>query len=264
MAVTPTTWSPTDRHPTLSLSNSDLTASVALSSGYFNARSVVGRDFGKLYWEVTIASMTGGGPVVGVGVMNASESLGGSAGLYVGNSSEGICYYSNTGTVYRGGGDVGTGTTATSTVGDVIGVALDFDTSTVRFYKNGVLAWTVSGMPAGLLYPAISLHGAASATANFGATAFAYTPPVGFNAGFGASALTLSGSVEDAAGASAARLVRAYREDTGALAGSATSNGATGLYSIDTPHTGAHTLVFYPAGADAGLGAIVLRGVTPV
>ena len=91
MAVTPTTWSPTDRHPTISLSNSDLTASVALSSGYFNARSVVGRDFGKLYWEVTIASMTGGNPVVGVGVMNASESLGGSAGRYVGNSSEGIC-----------------------------------------------------------------------------------------------------------------------------------------------------------------------------
>lgn len=263
MAVTPTTWSPTDRHPTLSLSNSDLTASVALSSGYFNARSVVGRDFGKLYWEVTIASMPGGSPVVGVGVMNASESLGGSAGLYVGNSSEGICYYSNTGTVYRGGVVVGTGTTATSTVGDVIGVALDFDTSTVRFYKNGVLAWTVSGLPAGLLYPAISLFGAVSATANFGASALAYTPPSGFEAGFGLVQLLISGNVTGATGTPVARPVRAFREDTGAYAGGTISNATTGVFSVATNYAGEHTLVAYPVTGE-NLPALVHRGVIPI
>ena len=263
MAFTPTTWSPTERHPNLALSNSDLTASVALSSGYFNARSVVGRDFGKLYWEVTIASMTGGSPVVGVGVMNASESLGGSAGLYVGNSSGGICYYSNTGTVYRGGVVVGVGTTATSTVGDVIGVALDFDTSTVRFYKNGVLAWTVSVLPAGLLYPAISLFGAVSATANFGASALAYTPPSGFEAGFGLRQLLISGNVIGATGTPVARPVRAFKEDTGAYVGGTISNATTGAYTIPTEHIGEHTVVAYPVTGD-GLPALVHHGVIPI
>ena len=264
MAVTPTTWSPTDRHPTLSLSDSDLTASVAPSSGYFNARSVVGRDFGKLYWEVTIASMSGANPVFGVGVMNASESLGGSVELYVGNSSNGICYYSNTGTVYRGGGVVGTGTTATTTVGGVIGVALDFDASTVGFYKNGVLAWTVSGLPAGLLYPAISLFGAVSATANFGASALAYTPPSGFEAGFGLAAhFLISGNVTGATGTPVARLVRAFREDTGALVNSTTSDATTGAYTISTPYSGEHTVVAYPVTGE-NLPALVHHGVIPI
>lgn len=74
---------------------------------------------------------------------------------------------------------------------------------------------------------------------------------------------SLSGAVEDSAGASAARLVRAYREDTGALAGSATSNGATGLYSIATAYAGEHTVVAYPVTGE-GLPALVHHGVIPV
>ncbi|MBD9407127.1 hypothetical protein IB236_17415 [Acidovorax sp. ACV02] len=80
---------------------------------------------------------------------------------------------------------------------------------------------------------------------------------------FPTSAVALSGYVEDATGAPAARVIRALREDTGALVGSVTSNGTTGLYSISTTYGGAHTLNAYPA-AGENLPALTLRGVIPV
>ena len=57
-----------------------------------------------------------------------------------------------------------------------------------------------------------------------------FTPPA---AAFGDRLPQVSGNVKDASGANAARTVRAYRRDTGALVGSATSNGTTGNYTID-------------------------------
>lgn len=88
-----------------------------------------------------------------------------------------------------------------------------------------------------------------------------FTPPT--EAFGGGDAIALSGNVKDASGANAARKVRAYREDTGALVGETTSNGTTGNYSITTVYSGAHTLVFYP-GTGEDLPALVLRGVVPV
>lgn len=73
----------------------------------------------------------------------------------------------------------------------------------------------------------------------------------------------LSGLVEDASGDPAARLVRAMREDTGALAGQTFSDATTGAYFLSVNSTGAHTLNFYPA-AGEDLPALVLRGVVPV
>lgn len=57
-----------------------------------------------------------------------------------------------------------------------------------------------------------------------------FTPPA---AAFPDRPPQVSGNVKDAAGSNAARTVRAYRRDTGALVGSATSNGTTGNYTID-------------------------------
>ena len=94
--------------------------------------------------------------------------------------------------------------------------------------------------------------GFARYTANF-------TPPAAPFLGAG----DLSGVVEDASGAPAARLVRAVREDTGGFVGAATSNATTGAYSIPAASEGAHTLIAYPAGGE-NLPALTLRGVVPV
>jgi hypothetical protein len=45
----------------------------------------------------------------------------------------------------------------------------------------------------------------------------------------------ITGTITDSAGAPAARVVRAYRRDTGALLASTTSNGGTGAYRLYTP-----------------------------
>lgn len=59
-----------------------------------------------------------------------------------------------------------------------------------------------------------------------------FTPPAAaFHDGMG----QVSGVVTDAAGAAASRIVRAYRRDTGAAAGSTTSDAGTGAYSFYTP-----------------------------
>lgn len=94
--------------------------------------------------------------------------------------------------------------------------------------------------------------GLARYTANF-------TPPSAALPGAG----DLSGAVENASGAPAARLVRAVREDTGAFVGTATSDATTGVYSIPATSEGAHTLIAYPA-AGENLPALTLRGVVPV
>lgn len=76
------------------------------------------------------------------------------------------------------------------------------------------------------------------------------------------AAYALSGAVTDASKSPAARLIRAYREDTGALAGSATSNAVSGAYSIVVYTGGAHTLNAYPAAGES-LPTLTLRGVLP-
>ena len=72
-----------------------------------------------------------------------------------------------------------------------------------------------------------------------------------------------SGTVLDASGAPAARLVRAVREDTGAFGGSATSDTGTGVYVIPATADTPHTLIAYPAAGES-LPALTLRGVVPV
>lgn len=67
--------------------------------------------------------------------------------------------------------------------------------------------------------------GLARYTANF-------TPPAApFPDGMG----QVSGTVKDSAGAAAARVVRSYRRDTGALVANVTSDGVTGAYSFYAP-----------------------------
>lgn len=85
-----------------------------------------------------------------------------------------------------------------------------------------------------------------------------FTPPTAPHAMSGA----FSGTVRDASGALAARLVRATRDDTGAFGGSTTSDAGTGAYSIPATADTAHTILAYPA-AGENLPVLALRGVVP-
>ena len=87
-----------------------------------------------------------------------------------------------------------------------------------------------------------------------------FTPPAAPYANFAGE---ISGTVAGAAGAPVSRVIRAYREDTGALAGYATSDAGSGAYTIAVDTSGAHTLNAYPAAGES-LPALTLRGVMPV
>lgn len=73
----------------------------------------------------------------------------------------------------------------------------------------------------------------------------------------------IAGVVKDGSDAPAVRLVRAFREDTGAYVGGAISDGVTGAFTINISHPGEHTVVAYPVTGE-NLPALVHHGVIPI
>jgi hypothetical protein len=135
---------------------------------------------GKWYAECTVNYFTGGYEIyIGVNVSSAAMNGGGRGGETLAWS-------------YSGNGNKVLDTTATSygasyTIGDVIGIAIDRDASTLTFYKNGVSQGAISSLPTAKEFfwlgggggPVANTHGG---TWNFGQRPFAYTAPSGFKA----------------------------------------------------------------------------------
>lgn len=244
-----TTWNPADCSTKLTLSGGNLIGTPN-TAGYSIVRSVHSVTAGKWLADISRESVNSM-----VGVASASESL----ETYMGASSESIGLFDTF--IYPGG-------TSYPNLGFAlgrIGVAVDADARTVEIFSGrgttGPLTIPFSGP---IFLAAGSGSSSSSGVISLNAGLDAFYKKSGFRTGFGAvTTVTLSGNVKDATGSNAARLVRAYREDTGAFAGETTSNGTTGNYSISTEYDGAHTLVFYPAGGES-LPALVLRGVVPV
>ena len=262
MAFTPTTWNPLDKGASCTLSAGNLAADTNNTG---SVRSVFGASSGKWYWEITNGATGQTHSMTGVGLSTALVTSGTNA--YPGVDANGYGLYAADGSKYSNGTAVGTNEANWDSTGDVVGVALNMDAGTLTFYVNGVTTGVAFTGLSGTFF-AMFGGGAgsySSATANFGATAFSYTPPPGFYAGFGVVTpdYTLSGTVRDATNTPAARKVVAYREDTNALVGTTTSDATTGVYSIESPVDTAHTLVFYPAPGES-LNALVLRGVLPI
>ena len=94
------------------------------------------------------------------------------------------------GTVYRSDGllyenDVNVATYASFTTNDVIGVAINCDSSELSFYKNNTLQGTRSfptGLTASNVTPALRNNTGQTSHVNFGQRPFAYTPPTGYKA----------------------------------------------------------------------------------
>ena len=91
---------------------------------------------GKWYWENKLISL---------GTVNAGVTKSTQDGTTHSSVDAGRSMYSSNGTIYNEGlsaSNISTGTTFTTN--DIIGVALDIDGNTIKFYKNGTLIDTVS------------------------------------------------------------------------------------------------------------------------
>ena len=172
--LTYATWDPANKASNVTLSGGNLTAALA-SGGTGMVRATIGKSSGKWYWENTIG-INNLGQVVGI--CNSSQTF---TGVYPGGSSaNGWSYRDFDGKKFNGGGGFAYGSTWNT--GDVMGVALDMDAGTLIFYKNNVSQGTAYTGLTGTIYAAWggSVGTNSAATTNFGATAFAYTPPSGY------------------------------------------------------------------------------------
>lgn len=169
-----TTFDPATLGPQGILSNGNLTFTSS-SGGGQNARSIVGKNSGKWYWEYHPSS-----PFLSLGIINVL----GNQSSNIGDTVHSYAYRGNFSQLKHDGINYGAVTSYTS--GDVIGVALDMDTLKLQFYKNNIVQGPNHTILTGTYHAGVSgvqSGGVQSVTANFGATALVYTPPVGFNAG---------------------------------------------------------------------------------
>ena len=171
-----TTWNPLDKDADVTLSNSNLTA-ASLGSNNGPVRSVFGASTGKWYWELTYASVT---PVVGVALPSWVLLD------YPGYRSNSLGFFGG-GTPKKIKDATQTNYGAAWASGVVLGVALNMDAGTIEIFMNGAPQGVMFSGLSGV-YHAVSGSSASGSivTANFGASAFAFAPPVGFVAGFGA------------------------------------------------------------------------------
>lgn len=175
-------WNQLDKGAGIALSGGNL---VDTASAQALVRATMGKSSGKWYWEVTATNGASNDSLYGVA--NASASL----TTYLGGDVNGWGYHNVAGNKINTGSSVAYGSPWTTA--DKISVALDMDNGKIFFAKNGT--WQNSGNPAtganpaysgltGTLYPANGyLVTPAVATTNFGASAFTYGVPSGFNAG---------------------------------------------------------------------------------
>jgi hypothetical protein len=137
----------------------------------------IGPQSGKWYAEITATTVVGSADAA-IGVVGLPPSSITTDLRFVANGYS----YLNSGNKANNGTSVAYGATYTS--GDVIGVALDLDTSDVEFFKNGVSQGVAySGLSGPFTFAMGDLSGANGGTVfdcNFGQSPFAYTPPAGF------------------------------------------------------------------------------------
>jgi len=175
-----TALDPADNSATITLSNSNLTATKNATSGSAWSVAAHGKATGKWRFQATIVSAGGD---MSVGLMG----VGGEPAEYLGSCSRAICYNKNNGVLTSRS----TQFAGTFTTGDVIDVYADVGAGKVWFAKNGTLVngdpvagtggTSMSGMPKAW-YPVVYLSGASTAvTLNFGDAAWVYSGSTGYN-----------------------------------------------------------------------------------
>lgn len=189
-----TTFSPSLHSSVISLSNGNLTAAInSNTSDYKIALSVASHSSGKFYFEATLNN-SGGTAFNEIGVANASTDLETS---FLGGDNNSAGAFDNDGGWYIGGSAVSV-TTPSYAQADTLGVAFDAgaqliwlrNASSPTTWNAGGTANPVTGLGGvslsaitGPYYAAIALRGNAGSaqwTANFGATSYVASAPLGF------------------------------------------------------------------------------------
>lgn len=151
------TWNPSDKNASISLSSGDKTATQTSSS--FNAvRSVDSHSSGKYYFEVVVSTLD-----MFVGIMSSTGSL----NSYIGSDNQGIGVWTFNDTYYNNGGTAGT---ANASIGSatVIGVLVDRDAGNLQFTYDGALGVgpPTFTLPSGAIFAAAGGSNASGGVAN--------------------------------------------------------------------------------------------------
>jgi hypothetical protein len=194
-----TTWDPTWSVPGITYSHHDLSIS-GNSAGTKNARTTVGRNTGRFYWEITA---TGGDGFSNAGGLGIAESTMPNTTPYIGFEPSGLsfgygsCCYDLYWFTWAGVSVPSGPPPAGSAVNDGIVYMFALDLDGGRFWAGQDGTWYGSGDPgsnlnpaatgiSGRVYPAVTFYQFSinSFTANFGDSPFNFPVPTGFTAGF--------------------------------------------------------------------------------
>jgi len=172
-----TGWNPSDKGTSVTLSNGNLTATIISDD---IVRSVIGKSSGKWYWEITMTDAVNSAPGIADSVAGLDTRPGFDSHMWAYQ----LTYNGADGAKINDGSASVFGTEFAA--GNILGVKLDAAAGTVEFLKNNVSQGTIT--LTGLTPPYYAMDGAknaavATATANFGGSAFAYAVPAGYNAG---------------------------------------------------------------------------------
>lgn len=224
----PTTWNPFDTNGTVTLTNGNLTATSGTSDGA--VRSFASQTTGKFYFEITW------GPFAptnndGCGVIKPAPA---SLSLWRGAAGTGglLLVCGPTGPIYRNNVNTGVSIGAVSAAGAVVSWAIDLTNMQAWARVNGGNwngsgtanpATNVGGIDVSAVFTGFGVSAGFTghvfagkqATANFGATAFAFAVPSGFNAGpSGINAVTYTALSASRAGIGSAVIVEDHTGKT--------------------------------------------------
>lgn len=157
-----------------SVSNGNLKA-TGTTSTWQAVRSTFAYPSGSWYTEIFIDSGTSNGNNF-IGVTRASDALSTMTGSNLVGTASTAWAYSSNGNIYNSG-SISTATGITWAANDT--VAVTFDGSSVKFYKNNSLVHTQSSLT-GEYVLTLGAYSTGAFSVNFGQRSFAYTPPAGF------------------------------------------------------------------------------------
>jgi hypothetical protein len=192
--VANTTWNPSDKSASITLSGTNNLTATSTSSVLNGVRAIDKQITGKFYWEVTATTFGVNG---GIGVASPNWTL--ANGLF-GTAGPGTSCVANNGNIYVDGSTTGT-SLGTIASGTVVCIAVDVGARLIWYRSGAAGNWnnSASASPAtgaggiavnslgdGIAaYPALTIGTLSNAvTANFGDSAFTGTVPSGFTAGF--------------------------------------------------------------------------------